>query len=167
MKAMWIPGAVLALSLPAAAQEPANFVRPDCSAYEDAHEPEATCIRKTRKSWQDANFAALQKTGLTFNLMGRPDPDKSPEARKVLDDKVEGSFVIRYSVGIDGKVSDVKIVEVAGGVQPLARLWADAIAQWTFLKGDKAFADVEYRRIYMYPAKEDAESKRASDAGLE
>lgn len=166
MKSPWIAIALLGLVLPVPAQEATSFVRPDCSAYRDSAKPEETCIRKERRKWQDANFAALQSTGLTFNQMGRPDPDENPEAKKLLDDKVEGSFVIRYSVSADGKVSDVKIVEVAGGVMPLARLWADTIARWTFLKGDKPFKDIEYRRIYLYPAKDDADAERNARAGI-
>jgi hypothetical protein len=46
-------------------------------------------------------------------------------------------------------------VEVTEGIQPLAKLWADTIAQWTFVKTSQAVTGIEYRRIYMYSPDDD------------
>jgi hypothetical protein len=50
--------------------------------------------------------------------------------------------------------------------QPLAKMWADTIGQWTFVKVDKAVTDVEHRRIYMYPKEDDVESQKKPQAAL-
>ncbi len=60
--------------------------------------------------------------------------------------------MIRFSVKTDGTVYDVQTVEVTEGIQPLAKLWADTIRQWTFAKTSQAVTGIEYRRIYMYAA---------------
>jgi hypothetical protein len=73
---------------------------------------------------------------------------------------VEGSFTIRFSVATDGTVYNVRQEQVTDGIAPLARLWADTIAQWTFTRIDEPVADVEYRRIYLYSGEDDARTRR-------
>jgi hypothetical protein len=58
----------------------------------------------------------------------------------------------------------VKTVDVTDGLAPLASLWADTIGQWTFAKIDKPVTDIEYRRIYLYSAEDDAKSPQESQA---
>jgi hypothetical protein len=147
--------AALLLASGVAAQAAVSFKRPDCSAYSAAQKPERKCVREIRRSWQEANFAALQKTGLMFVYMARPDIKANADAMKVIENKIEGSFVIRFSVKTDGTVHDVQPVEVTEGIQPLAKLWADTIAQWTFVKTSQAVTGIEYRRIYMYSPDDD------------
>jgi hypothetical protein len=142
--------AALALASAAGAQTPVAFKRPDCTAYSASAKPERKCIRETRRLWQEANFAALQKTGLMFNYMARPDVKANPEAVKVVENQVEGSFVIRFSVKPDGTTYDVQTAEVTEGIQPLAKLWTETIRQWTFAKTSQPVTGIEYRRIYMY-----------------
>lgn len=146
---------VLALASTASAQSAVSFKRPDCSAYSAAQKPERKCVREIRRTWQEANFDELQKTGLMFNYMARPDVKAAVDALKVVEKKIEGSFVIRFSVRTDGTVYDVQTVDVTEGIQPLAKLWADTIRQWTFVKTDQAVTGIEYRRIYMYAADDD------------
>ena len=112
MRALVMCFAALTLAFAASAQAPVSFKRPDCSAYSASLKPERKCIREVRRSWQEANYAALQKTGLMFVYMARPDPKANPDALKVVENKVEGSFVIRFSVKTDGTVYDVQTVEV-------------------------------------------------------
>lgn len=162
MKFPAVPCAVLALALAAGAEAGTRFERPDCSAYKDAFKPESKCIRETRKRWQERNFAALQATGLMFVHMARPDLDASPAAREVIENEVEGSFTIRFSVAKDGTVYNVRQEEVTDGIAPLAGLWADTIAQWTFAKIEQPVTDVEYRRIYLYSSEDAAKSPRES-----
>jgi hypothetical protein len=97
----------------------------------------------------------MQKTKLMFVYMARPDPKDHPDVMKAIESKVEGSFVIRFSVKTDGTVYDVQTVEVTEGIQPLARLWADTIRQWTFVKTTQPVTGVEYRRIYLYSKDDD------------
>ncbi len=61
----------LALASTASAQSAVSFKRPDCSAYSAAQKPERKCVREIRRTWQEANFDELQKTGLMFNYMAR------------------------------------------------------------------------------------------------
>jgi hypothetical protein len=164
MKLLVISSVALALASAPDAKAQGSFVRPDCSAYSAAIKPESKCIREIRKRWQDANFAALQKTGLMFIHMTRPDIETSPAARKAIEEKVEGSFTVRFSVALDGTVYNVKTVDVTDGLAPLASLWADTIGQWTFAKIDKPVTDIEYRRIYLYSAEDDAKSPQESQA---
>ena len=138
MRALVMCFVALTLAFATSAQAPVTFKRPDCSAYSAWQKPERKCIREVRRSWKEANFAALQKTGLMFVYMARPDPKANPEALKVAENKIEGSFVIRFSVKTDGTVYDVQTVEVTEGIQPLAKLWADTIGQWTFAKTSQA-----------------------------
>jgi hypothetical protein len=147
----------LALATVAGAQTP--FKRPDCSAYSTAAKPERKCVREIRRAWQEANFAALQKTGLMFVYMARPDVKASPEALKVVENKVEGSFAIRFSVRTDGTVHDVQTVEVTEGIMPLAKLWAETVSQWTFAKISQPVNGIEYRRIYMYAVDDDEDEQ--------
>lgn len=149
--------AALTLTLVASAQTHTAFKRPDCSAYSAAQKPERKCVREIRRSWQEANFAALQKTGLMFVYMARPDVKAYPDAVKVVENKIEGSFVIRFSVKADGSVYDVQAVEVTEGIQPLAKLWTETIRQWTFAKTSQPVTGIEYRRIYMYSKEDDDE----------
>jgi hypothetical protein len=157
MRALVMFFGALTLASAASAQTPVTFKRPDCSAYSAAQKPERKCVRETRRSWQEANFAALQKTGLMFVYMARPDPKASPDAVKAVQNRIEGSFVIRFSVKTDGTVYDVQTVEVTEGIQPLAKLWAQTIGQWTFAKTSQAVTGIEFRRIYMYAADDDDE----------
>jgi hypothetical protein len=157
MKFPAVPCVVLALALAAGAEAGTRFERPDCSAYKDAFKPESKCIRETRKQWQERNFAALQKTGLMFVHMARPDLETSPAAREAIENEVEGSFTIRFAVATDGTVYNVRVEDVTDGIAPLAELWADTIGQWTFTRIDQAVTDVEYRRIYMYSSDDDTE----------
>ena len=90
-----------------------------------------------------------------FVYMARPDAKANPDALKVVENKVEGSFVIRFSVKTDGTVYDVQTVEVTEGIQPLAKLWADTIGQWTFAKTARPVTGIEFRRIYLYSAEDD------------
>jgi len=147
--------AALALASSAQAQSVANFKRPDCSAYKASAKPERKCVRETKRLWQETNFAALQKTGLMFIYMARPDTRNAPDAVKAVENEIEGSFVLRFSVKPDGTVYDVQTVEVTEGIQPLARLWSDTIRQWTFAKTSQAVTGIEFRRIYMYTKEDD------------
>lgn len=160
MKSLMICAA-LALSAVASAQTAVPFKRPDCSAYKDSLKPGRMCVRETRRIWQEANAAALQKTKLMFVYMARPDPKAGSEALKAVENKVEGSFAIRFAVNPDGKVHDVKIVEVTEGIQPLARLWADTIAQWTFARSEQGANGIEYRRIYLYDHDDDKDRAKS------
>ncbi len=155
-----------AAAVPAGAAAQDRFERPDCRRPQAAFKPEARCIRDIRKRWQEANFAALQKTGLMFIYMARPDVDEYPAAKEALEKKVEGSFTVRFSVAPDGTVYNVQATDVTGGIEPLARMWADTIGQWTFVKIDKAVTDVEHRRIYLYPKEDDVESQKKPEAAL-
>jgi hypothetical protein len=93
-----------------------------------------------------------------FVYMARPDPKTNPDALKAVENKVEGSFVIRFSVRTDGTVYDVQTVEVTEGIQPLAKLWAETIGQWTFAKTTQPVTGIEFRRIYMYAPDDDDDS---------
>lgn len=150
----------LALAAPVAVQAQSAFERPKCPTADTAPGAESRCIRDVRKQWQEANFAALQKTGLVFKYMARPDVEASPAAKAVLEQKKEGSFTVRFSVAPDGTVYNAAAVDVTDGMAPLAKLWADTISQWTFLKTAAAVTDLEHRRIYMYPAEEEGASER-------
>lgn len=162
MKLLTMPCLALALALAAGAEAEVRFERPDCSAYKDSFKPERKCIRETRRRWQEENFAALQKTGLMFIYMARPDVEASPAARAAIEEKVEGSFTLRFSVATDGTVYNVRQEEVTDGIAPLADLWADTISKWTFTRIDKPVTDVEYRRIYLYSSEDVAQTPRDS-----
>ena len=161
MKPVVLAAFALLLAAPSWAWAENSFTRPDCPA-DPAVTPqaaEARCIREARKRVQDANFAALQATGLMFNYMARPDLERFPDARAALDKKVEGSFGVVFSVAPDGTVYNVATQDVTAGVEPLARMWADTIGQWTFARVEKPVTGVEHRRIYLYP-RDDAERSR-------
>jgi hypothetical protein len=162
MKPLAAALAVLVLAAPADARAEAAFVRPDCPPADAPMEAEARCIRDVRRRWQEANFAALQETGLMFVYMARPDADASPAARAAVEQKAEGSFTVKFDVATDGTVYNVRTLDVTDGIEPLARLWADTIAQWTFTKTDQPVTDVEFRRIYLYPR--DGEANSTQDA---
>jgi len=148
---------MLALAVPAGAQA-ASFQRPACPAADGLPKAESRCIRDVKKRWQEENFAALQKTGLMFVYMARPDAEASPAAREAVEKKVEGSFSVRFSVAADGTVYNVRTESVTDGIEPLARLWADTIAQWTFTKIEQPVTDVEFRRIYLYSREDESKS---------
>lgn len=152
----------LALSGPVTAFAQTEFKRPGCEATAAVtpEAAEARCIREARKAVQDANFAALQKTGLMFKYMARPDLERYPEAKTTLEKKVEGAFAVTFDVAPDGTVYNVATKEVTAGIEPLAKMWADTVRQWTFAKGERAVTGIEHRRIYLYPEKEDPESTR-------
>lgn len=168
MKSLVLSAVALMLVAPSWTWAQSSFTRPEC-ATGDAVTPqaaEARCIRAARKQVQDANFAALQKTGLMFKYMARPDLERFPEARSVLEKKVEGSFGVVFSVAPDGTVYNVRTTDVTHGIEPLARMWADTIGQWTFVKADKAVDDIEHRRIYLYPKDDEVESQKKPQAAM-
>lgn len=144
----------------AARAEAASFVRPVCSAYKNAPLPEAKCFREAKLAVRDANYEALQKTGLEFIYLARPPAGKEldayPEAKKAAESKAEGEFLLTFSVNTDGDVYDVKIVEASSApIGALAKLWADTIAQWKFVKIAKPVTGVPFRRIYLYSSEDD------------
>ena len=81
-------------------------MRPDCSRPQPRNQKKE-CNQDVRKSGR-RNFAALQKTGLMFIYMASPDIKAKPAANKVIKDKVEGSFTVKFSVAADGTVYDVQ-----------------------------------------------------------
>jgi hypothetical protein len=167
MKKLLIASAALVIASSAGAQVKNSFQRPDCSKYQGAFKAQSKCFRETKDAWKYANYDALQKTGLEFVYMARPDLKTSPAAKKALDDKAEGSYTIRFSVDKNGTVYDVKVSDVTSeAVEPLAALWADTIKQWTFTKIDKPVIDLQYRRIYLYSKDdqvEEAKKKHEND----
>jgi hypothetical protein len=83
---------------------------------------------------------------MSASLRARRTPRMSPRAGRspaavaraeALENKVEGSFTLRFSVATDGTVYNVRQEEVTDGIAPLAVLWADTIAKWTFTRIDK------------------------------
>ena len=166
MKLLAWPAVVLALAAAVDAPAQAAFKRPDCPAPAAKYSAEARCLRDIRKSWQQANFDALQKTGLMFKYMARPEVDKYPAAKSALETKVEGSFAVRFSVAPDGAVYNVQTTDVTSGIEPLAKMWAETIGQWTFVKVDKAVTDVEHRRIYLYAKDDEFESQKSPQGAL-
>jgi len=103
---------------------------------------------------------ARRRTGLTGPARSAVGPplehlDAHPDARKAIEDKVEGSFTVLFSVRADGTVYNVRTVEVIDGVAPLAEMWAETIGQWTFVEPGRDVADIEHRRIYMYSSDDD------------
>jgi hypothetical protein len=157
-----VPVLAFALAAPGVAVSQATFERPACPAADAPMKAEARCLRDVRKRWQDRNFASLQQTGLMFVYMARPDPEASPAARAAIEDKIEGSFTVKFDVALDGTVYNVRTLDVTDGIEPLARLWADTIAQWTFMKIEQPVADVEFRRIYLYPRDGETSSAQGS-----
>ena len=147
--------------------EAAEATRPDCSEFAGLPKPQSTCFRKRKLAVRYANYDALQKTGLEFAYLARPVEGKElekayPDAAKAAKDKVEGKFLITFSVNTDGNVYDVKVVEASSQpISHLARLWADTIAQWKFVKPGKAVTDVPFRRVYLY-SDEDSDKDRRS-----
>jgi hypothetical protein len=162
--------ATLACAAPLHAQgqapSQATFVRPDCVPSETDPGAESRCIRAARNAVRDANFAALQKTGLMFRSMARPDLAQHPDAKAALEQKVEGSFLVRFSVAPDGTVYNVATSDVTEGVAPLAQMWAQTIAQWTFAKVERPVTDIEHRRIYLHPRQEEAEAKKKPQGAM-
>lgn len=152
-----------------AAKVQTAFQRPDCSAFAGRPEAESSCFRKARRAVTDENYAALQKTGLEFVYLARPVDGKElekgyPEAFKAARDKVEGEFLLTFSVNTNGDVFDVKVVATSSEpIGHLAKLWGDTIKQWKFVKTAKPVTDVPFRRIYLY-SKED-EGKRGQKSG--
>jgi hypothetical protein len=159
--------ASIALVLASGAQAADSFKRPDCSAFKDAPKPESKCFGRIRNAWKYANYDAVQKAGLEFIYMARPDVNSSPAAKKALEDKAEGSYTIKFSVNQAGTVYDVKVEDVTSqAIAPIASLWADTIKQWTFAKIAKPVVDLEYRRIYLYSKDDEvkeAKKKREND----
>ena len=158
MSAFWVADA-----------EAADFKRPDCSAYRSSPLPEAKCFREAKIAVRDANYEALQKTGLEFAYLARPPAGKElnayPEARKAAESKTEGEFLINFSVNTDGSVYDVKVIEASSEpIGHLAKLWADTIAQWRFVKPAKPVTNVPFRRIYLY-SKEDEGKRNQKNGG--
>lgn len=144
------------------------FQRPNCSAFEGRPEAESTCFRKARFAVMDENYADLQKTGLEFVYLARPVAGKEleknyPEVVKAGKDKVEGEFLINFSVNTNGDVYDVKIVNSSSEPnRARAKLWADTIAQWKFTKIAKPVTDVPFRRLYLYSPEDDDKSSKKS-----
>jgi len=166
MRALVLALTALVAAVPAGAHALADFVRPDCPGADAPHSAEERCIRDVRKQLQQSNFDALQKTGLMFRYMARPELDQHPEAKAAIEKRTEGSFTVRFDVAPDGTVYNVREVDVTAGIEPLAKMWADTIRQWTFVKTGQAVADVEHRRIYLYPRQDDARRRDSPQAGL-
>ena len=142
------------------------FARPACPAQDRQHSAEERCIRDLRKQVQQSNFDALQKTGLMFRYMARPDLDQHPEAEAAIEKKIEGSFVVRFDVAADGTVYNVREIDVTAGIEPLAKMWADTIRQWTFVKTGNVVTGIEHRRIYLYPRESEADLGDEPRSGL-
>lgn len=157
---------MLAATVSVDAYAQAAFVRPDCPAAEAPQSAEARCIRDVRRKLQQSNFDALQRTGLMFRSMKRPDLERHPEAKAVLERKVEGSFTVRFDVAPDGAVYNVRVLDVTAGIEPLAKMWAETIAAWNFVKTGQAVTDIEHRRIYLYSRQDEAESRGKPQARL-
>ena len=167
MKKLIIAWLAIVLGSAASAQSTGPFQQPDCSAFKDRPLPEATCFRKNKLAVRYANYEALQKTGLEFVYLARPPAGKEldayPEAKKAAQDKVEGEFLITFSVNTEGNVYDVKVVESSSApIGHLAELWADTIGQWKFTKIAKPVTDVPFRRLYLYSAEDDDKSSKKS-----
>jgi opacity protein-like surface antigen len=160
MKKLLIASVALVM-VSGAAQAQDRFQRPDCSKFQGGPKAEGKCFRETKEAWKFANYDAVQKAGLEFIYMARPDLSNSPAVKKALEDKVEGSYTIKYSVNQNGTVYDVKVEDVtSAGIEPIAKLWADTIKQWTFAKIAKPVVNVEYRRIYLYSKDDEAEEAK-------
>jgi hypothetical protein len=166
MRALFLTFVVLAAAAPAGTYAQSAFVRPDCPAADAADSAEARCLLDVRRRLQQSNFDALQKTGLMFRYMVRPELEQHPEAKAAIEKKIEGSFTARFDVAPDGTVYNVRTIDVTAGVEPLARMWAEAIAQWTFVKTGHAVTDIEHRRIYVYPHEDEADWRHKPQAGL-
>jgi len=167
MKKVIIASLALVLASAAGAQTAETFKRPDCSAFKDSPLPESRCFRKNRLAVKYENYEALQKTGLEFVYLARPVDGKEleknyPEVVKAGKDKVEGEFLINFSVNTNGDVYDVKIVEASSEPnRARAKLWADTIAQWKFVKIAKPVTGVPLHRIYLYSPEDDDKSRKS------
>jgi len=166
MRALFLTFVALAAVAPAGAHAQGAFARPECPAADAPHSAEARCLRDVRKRLQQSNFDSLQKTGLMFRYMARPELDQHPDARAAIEKKIEGSFTVRFDVAPDGTVYNVRAVDVTAGIEPLAKMWTDSIGQWTFVKPGQVVADIEHRRIYLYPRQDEAEWRSKPQAGL-
>jgi hypothetical protein len=155
---------VVALVASTGAHAQTTFSRPDCAPSESDPGAESRCIRAARNKVRDANFADLQQAGLMFRYMTRPDLKQHPDAKAAIEKKIEGSFTVRFDVAPDGTVYNVRAVDVTAGIEPLAKMWADTIGQWTFVKTGQAEADIEHRRIYLYAREDDAEAQKKPQA---
>lgn len=156
----------LAAATPAYSSGTAGFVRPPCPTVDRQYAAEERCILDLRRQVQQSNFDALQKTGLMFRYMARPDVDQHPAAKAAIDGRIEGSFTLRFDVSADGTVYNVREVDVTDGIEPLAQMWADTIRQWTFVKPGRPVTDIEHRRIYLYPRQDEADRGDEPRAGL-
>lgn len=167
MKKLIVASLALVLASAAGAQTTGTFKRPDCSVFKDSPLPESRCFRKNKLAVKYENYEALQKTGLEFVYLARPVSGKElekgyPEAMKAAKDKVEGEFLINFSVNSDGSVYDVKVLNASSApIGHLAKLWADTIAQWKFTKIAKPVTDVPFRRIYLYSDEDDQRGKKS------
>lgn len=167
MKKLIIATLAIVLSSVAGAQSTGSFQRPDCSAFKDMPQPDSACFRKKRFDVRYENYKALQKTGLEFVYLARPIDGKEleknyPEVIKAGKDKVEGEFLINFSVNTNGDVYDVKIVEASSEPnRARAKLWADTIAQWKFVKIAKPVTGVPFRRVYLYSPEDDQRGKKS------
>jgi outer membrane biosynthesis protein TonB len=170
MKKLIIASLAIVLGSAAGAQSTGSFQHPDCSAYKDAPLPEAKCFRKAKLAVRDANYESLQKTGLEYVYLARPvdgmELQKNyPEVIKAGMEKVEGEFLINFSVNTNGDVYDVKVIEASSEPnRARAKLWADTIAQWKFVKIAKPVIGVPFRRIYLY-SKEDDDRRGKKSGG--
>jgi outer membrane biosynthesis protein TonB len=167
MKKLIIASLAIVLGSAAGAQSTGSFQRPDCSAFKDRPLPEASCYRKNKLAVRYANYEALQKAGLEFAYLARPVSGKElekgyPEAMKAAVDKVEGEFLITFSVNTEGNVYDVRVVESSSApIGHLAKLWADTIGQWKFTKIAKPVTDVPFRRLYLYSSEDNDKSRKS------
>lgn len=132
MKLLALSVIVLALVAPAGAQAQLAFERPDCPCAGRRLFRRGPLYSGHPQELAAGRFpTALQKTGLIFKYMARPEVDKYPAAKAALEQKVEGSFTVRFSVAPDGAVYNVATTDVTGGIEPLAKMWADTIGEWT------------------------------------
>lgn len=154
---------------PAVQADGEEFPRPDCSAYQDLIKPEATCISVARREVNlDANAAAIRNSGLEFRYMARPPSgdalDTYPDAKKALEDKVDGDFLITFSVNRQGNVENVEVQETSSApIGALAQIWAETISKWKFVKPDEPIRDVPFRRLYLYPQEDGTDTATEAD----
>lgn len=150
--------------VPFAQAEDKPFPRPDCSAYQHLIAPEATCISVARREVNmDLNASAIRNSGLEFRYMARPPSgealDAYPAAKEALEDKVDGKFLITFSVNRQGDVEDVKVKEASSAaIDALALVWAETISKWKFVKLEKPIRDVPFHRLYLYPEETEADT---------
>lgn len=167
MKALYFLLALCVLPIAAQAEKSLKDEL-DCTTFQGVIDPEAVCFSEARRSVnREFNAQQIRQAGLEFLHMERPPIgeafDKAyPEAKKVLEDEVDGEFLITFSVNKQGLVEGVKIRETSSApIKALAVVWADAIAQWRFVKPAKVVKDVSFRRLYLFAEKTEGDKAEA------